>query len=115
MYEKRAINYIGTWQPQGWRLKVYGIAYGREHPAEKLISAAKDIAEVDALPRAQENYGVGFVGIHQGMDSNFVLWIGGLTVMNCITTFISRHQIKSKISYIKAKAAQWHAFGIYIL
>lgn len=80
MYEQRTISYLETWEPSPWKLKVYGIAYRREKPEIELIQAAKRAAESDALLKAAENYGVGFIGIHQGMDSNFVFvdwWANG--------------------------------------
>ncbi len=58
----------------GWRLKVYGIAYQGEEPDHELVEAALGAAE-SVLPRPALNddrYGLGFLGIHDGRDSNFV-------------------------------------------
>ena len=58
----------------GWRLKVYGIAYQGEEPDRELVEAALGAAE-SVLPRPALNdarYGLGFLGIHDGRDSNFV-------------------------------------------
>ena len=72
MYEKRVVSFLELWEVGHWRLKVYGIAYRKAKPDQDLVDAAKRIAELDALPRAVDNYGVGFIGVHQGFDSNFV-------------------------------------------
>lgn len=57
----------------GWRLKAYSIAHGTEQASHALIEAARDLTR-ERLPSGigSSNYGVGFVGIHQGRTSNFV-------------------------------------------
>ena len=45
--ETRPIRFLELWQPDDWRMKVYGIAYGRPAPRGELIEAAKDIAADD--------------------------------------------------------------------
>jgi hypothetical protein len=73
-YRARAIRFLEEWSCEGWRLKVYGIAYRGERPRAELIEAAKRIAR-ERLPQPAINegrYGVGFVGVHDGRDANFV-------------------------------------------
>jgi hypothetical protein len=55
-----------------WRMKLYGIAYDAELPRASLLSAARRIAE-EQLPKEKvSNYGVGFIGVHDGRDAAFV-------------------------------------------
>jgi hypothetical protein len=73
-YERRAIRPLGLWDEAGWRLKMYGITYRGECPSPELVEAAKVTAR-HRLPQAslsESAYGVGFLGVHQGRDSNFV-------------------------------------------
>jgi prepilin-type processing-associated H-X9-DG protein len=58
----------------GWRIKVYGIAYGRPEPRPELVDAGRAVAR-ERLPRpavTETRYGVGFLGIHDGRGANFV-------------------------------------------
>jgi hypothetical protein len=73
-YRARAIRFLEEWSCEGWRLKVYGIAYTGERPRAELIEAAKLIAR-ECLPQPAVDdgrYGVGFVGVHDGRGANFV-------------------------------------------
>lgn len=72
-YAPRPIRFLETWGTGGWRLKVYGISYGRERPRAGLVETAKAIARA-CLPPAHErgNYGVGYVGVHDGRGANFI-------------------------------------------
>jgi hypothetical protein len=73
-YRARAIRFLEEWSCEGWRLKVYGIAYTGERPRAELIEAAKRIAR-ERLPQpavGDDRYGVGFVGVHDGRGANFV-------------------------------------------
>ncbi|MGH9944213.1 MAG: isochorismatase [Pyrinomonadaceae bacterium] len=74
-YEPRPIRYLEEWRGvEGWRLKVYGIAYRRESPRAELVEAAKRLAR-ERLPQpgmTESRYGVGFVGVHDGRGANFV-------------------------------------------
>jgi hypothetical protein len=73
-YEPRAIRFLELWQPDEWRLKVYGIAHGRASPRGPLIDAAKLVAEhtLKTIAGTTNHYSVGFLGIHDGRTSNFV-------------------------------------------
>jgi len=58
----------------GWSIKVYGIAYGGEHPDPALVQAGLQAAR-GALPSpavTDRRYGAGFLGAHEGRGSNFV-------------------------------------------
>lgn len=73
-YEARAVRFLEEWVDDGWRVKLYGIAYRRERPREELIETAKRLAR-ERLPspaQTQNRYGVGFVGIHDGRGANFI-------------------------------------------
>lgn len=50
----------------GWRMKLYGIAWRRDLPQPKLLHAAKRIAADQLREAAPSNYKVGFVGAHDG-------------------------------------------------
>ncbi|HEX8128556.1 MAG TPA: hypothetical protein VF527_05590 [Pyrinomonadaceae bacterium] len=72
-YEPRPIRFLEEWAIDGWRLKVYGIAYRRAQPRAELIETARHVAR-ESLPAAHTggNYGVGYVGIHDGRGANFI-------------------------------------------
>ncbi|HYP00784.1 MAG TPA: hypothetical protein VER76_11385 [Pyrinomonadaceae bacterium] len=72
-YEARPVRFLEEWQHAGWRLKVYGIGYRRERPRAELVETAKRLARA-CLPEAGAggNYGVGYVGAHDGRAANFI-------------------------------------------
>jgi hypothetical protein len=73
-YEPRPVRFLEEWRHEGWRLKVYGIAYRRGLPRAELIGAAKRAAR-ERLPRPAGGggrHGVGFLGVHDGRGANFV-------------------------------------------
>lgn len=73
-YQPRAIHHLENWELEGFRMKVYGIAYRGERPAQKLCNAARNVAAIRLAESALDtrHYGVGFVGIHEGKGANFV-------------------------------------------
>lgn len=73
-YVCRPIRFKELWQPGGWRLKVYGIAYARSAPRTELVEAAKRLA-LEVLPSSL-GYGIGFLGAHdaRGGCYAFVDW-----------------------------------------
>lgn len=73
-YKPRSVRFLELWQPQNWRIKVYGIVYDGERPEEKLVTAAKEVALAKLQKSAPDtnHYSVGFLGIHQGRGANFV-------------------------------------------
>lgn len=71
-YKTRPIRYLETWEHEGWRIKVYGIAAASERPAQELVDAIKSVAR-GILPRpaaAENRYGIGFLYAHQGRDGH---------------------------------------------
>lgn len=72
-YAPRPIRFLEEWTIDGWRLKVYGITYRRACPRAELIETARRLAR-ESLPLvgAGGNYGVGYVGVHDGRGANFV-------------------------------------------
>ena len=73
-YRARSVRFLDLLSFDGWRLKLYGIAYRGERPAQALVDAAVAAAE-ERLPRppvTDDRYGVGFVGAHDGRGANFV-------------------------------------------
>jgi hypothetical protein len=72
--ETRPIRFLELWQPDGWRMKVYGIAYGQPTPCRELVEAGQKIAQETLATMAAKtrHYSVGFVGIHDGRTGNFV-------------------------------------------
>jgi hypothetical protein len=72
--ELRPIRLLELWQPDGWQIKIYGIASGRPMPRGELIEAAKDVAQTTLVTKADktQHYSVGFVGVHDGRTGNFV-------------------------------------------
>ena len=74
-YAPRPVRFLELWEAAGWRLKVYGIAYGRALPRAELVAAAKKVAEErlrESAAGGAETYGVGFLGVHDGRTANFV-------------------------------------------
>ncbi|MFN2389346.1 MAG: isochorismatase [Actinomycetota bacterium] len=77
-YQARPIRFLELWQPQDWRFKVYGIAYGAETPDPKLVAAIKRAAQ-ETRPQpgvTDSRYGLGFISAHQGrtVSVGFVDW-----------------------------------------
>jgi hypothetical protein len=72
-YRRRPIRFLELWEPEGWRIKVYGIAYNRELPRPELVATAKRLA-ANHLANDRNHYGVGFLGIHDGRGANFVFF-----------------------------------------
>lgn len=69
-YKRRPIRYLETWEKDGWRVKVYGIAAVADRPSRDLVDAIKGVA-AKMLPSpalADSRYGVGFLYAHQGRD-----------------------------------------------
>lgn len=71
---RRPVRFLELLESGGWRLKVYGIAYGRPEPRPELLEAARALA-VEAFPSPAEGggrYGVGYLGVHDGRGADFV-------------------------------------------
>jgi hypothetical protein len=73
-YVRRSVRCLSSLTFDGWRVKLYGIAYRGERPVQALVDAAVAAAQA-SLPRpavTHDRYGVGFVGAHDGRGANFV-------------------------------------------
>ena len=73
-YAPRSVRSFDCLTFDGWRVKLYGIAYRSERPVQALVDAAVAAAQ-QSLPRpavTHERYGLGFVGAHDGRGANFV-------------------------------------------
>jgi hypothetical protein len=73
-YARRPVSSLGLWRPGEWRIKRYGISYGRPTVRAELAAAAEAAAE-RVLPSpavTPTRYGVGFLGVHDGRGGNFV-------------------------------------------
>jgi hypothetical protein len=73
-YQTRPIRFLGIWEIDAWRMKVYGIAYEKHAPQPQLVDAAQQIARqrLAQCENDMQYYGVGFIGIHEGKTGNFV-------------------------------------------
>src|SRR5438477_11074276 len=71
-YAPRAFRFIELLEVGAWRMKLYGIAFQGEMPRPELISAAKRIAHGQLAKEKENNYRVGFVGVHDGREAAFV-------------------------------------------
>lgn len=75
------VNFLELWEHGAWRLKVYGISYHHQRPPAELLRAAKAVAaeRLPVSPDGDGAHGVGFLGVHEGRDANFVFvdwWAG---------------------------------------
>ncbi len=73
-YRPRRISFLELWEDRGWRMKISGIACNGLSPRTELVQAAKKVAQerIEQIPVGQDNYKVGFIGVHDGKTSNFV-------------------------------------------
>lgn len=73
-YAPRPVRPRGVQTFGDWALKLYGIAYAGDEPGPELIEAALGAAEsaLAETPLSDGRYGLGFLGIHEGRDGNFV-------------------------------------------
>ena len=73
-YAPRPIRFLELWQTEGWRLKVYGIAYRQAAVRSALLPIAQALACARLRESAadKQHYGVGFVGIHDGRGAVFI-------------------------------------------
>ncbi len=71
-YAPRAFRFIELVTMDKWRMKLYGISCRGELPRAELISIAKKIARKQLTEESAPNYGVGFIGVHDGRGAAFV-------------------------------------------
>jgi hypothetical protein len=73
-FRPRPVQFLELLQFGPWRIKLYGLTAEHTRLLPELVSAAKKTIG-DKLPSgadANDTYGVGFAGIHAGVDSNLV-------------------------------------------
>lgn len=85
-YRPRSIRFLELWRPDGWLLKLYGIAYKGGLPRAEVVEAARRSAAA-TLPRparTRDRYGAGFVVVHDGQDACWLLidWWGHESVLH---------------------------------
>lgn len=73
-YRTRPVRCLAIEEFDGWRLKVYGIAYGADRPSVELVAAglAAGRGRLPSPAVTGDRYGVGFLGVHEGRGGNFV-------------------------------------------
>ena len=73
-YKTRQIRFLDLWTIGDFRIKAYTISYRNRPLNPSLIEAARSTAKVRLGQSAPEtnHYNIGFVGIHEGRDGNFV-------------------------------------------
>jgi hypothetical protein len=82
-YRRRPVRFLELWDADGWRVKVYGIAYDGELPRPELIAAGKRVARhrLPQPPDADERAGVAVLIVHDAFESTWVLvewWAGNV-------------------------------------
>jgi hypothetical protein len=78
-YAERLIRFLGIWEVNGWRLKVYGISATRglhdpETVSSEMIDSGRRIAEkVFTRNPTTNSYALGYVIFHEGRLANWLL------------------------------------------
>jgi hypothetical protein len=102
-YKKRSIRYIELWEVDGWKFKVYGIAYKGEYPKKESINLAKSITknQIREIHVNSKIYNVGFIVVHEAREANFILvdyWTG--ENMLCNHAYLSSFEKQAQIEYL---------------
>lgn len=73
--EPRPVRFLELLELGDWRMKAYGIAWGRDAPRAPLVEAARRVA-AEVTSGLEHGHGVGYVGIHDGRGASvvFVDW-----------------------------------------
>ena len=71
-FRPRPARFLGLWEIGGWRMKAYGLHAEHTRLLPELVTAARQLAGRVLPGDAPDAYGVGFLGVHCGRDSNFV-------------------------------------------
>ena len=102
-YLARSFRFIELFSTDGWRMKLYGIAYDGELPRASLLAAGKKIAREQLAKETANNYGVGFIGVHDGRGAAFVFvdfWGNENELFHRV--FLSRDNDPGKLAPAKA-------------
>jgi hypothetical protein len=65
-YQKRPIRFLELWEKDGWRLKVYSLAYQMPLARPQVVECSKAI-----LWDHLQHYNVGFIGVNDGRGAIF--------------------------------------------
>lgn len=71
-FRPRPARFLGIEEFGDWRMKVYGLTAEHQRLLPELITEAKKLARNVVPQTLSDEYGVGFIGVHCGRDSNFV-------------------------------------------
>ncbi len=78
-YADRLIRFLGIWEINGWKLKVYGISAARDVSDEltvdpAIIESGRRIAETVFIRNSTTNsYNLGYIIFHEGRLANWLL------------------------------------------
>ncbi|MCK6585325.1 MAG: hypothetical protein L6Q49_19670 [Anaerolineales bacterium] len=74
-YQKRPIRFLELWEKDGWRLKVYSLAYQMPLARQHVVETSKAIMwkHLQEVARDKPHYSVGFIGINDGRGAIFSL------------------------------------------
>ncbi|HJY63808.1 MAG TPA: hypothetical protein VJ455_06610 [Ignavibacteria bacterium] len=101
-FENREIKFSGIWHDNSWRFKIYKITHKNNTPAdEKTLEIAKSFANscIAKYTDIAPVYGLGYIILHKGMDSNFIVvcfWAGE----NMLRTHVMISSIDKPYEYI---------------
>lgn len=74
-YRRRPIRFLELWEELDWKIKIYSITLPGSTFRPELLTSAKEAAlrwlRQPPAP-GRRIYGVGYMGIHEGVDANFV-------------------------------------------
>ncbi len=102
-YEDRPFEFAGLWDDNGWKFKIYKITHKSNTPADEMtFDIAKDFAHVciAKFTELAPAYGLGYLILHNGMDSNFIVvnfWVGE----NMLRTHTMISQLSSPYNYVE--------------
>jgi len=73
-FRPRPVQFLELLEFGPWRIKLYGLSAEHTRLLPELVSAAKDLVQtvVPTGTAAGDTYGVGFAGVHCGIDANFI-------------------------------------------
>ncbi|MCE7859427.1 MAG: isochorismatase [Chloroflexi bacterium CFX2] len=72
-YQKRPIRFLELWEKDGWRLKVYSLAYQMPLARAHVVETSKTVLwkHLQEVARDKPHYSVGFIGINDGRGAIF--------------------------------------------
>ena len=115
-YEDRPVEFLELSNNDGWRFKIYSIVYKKNSaPDERTIEIAKQFAKdcIEKYHYIADSYGLGYIIIHKGKDSNFIVinwWLG--ENMICTHSFLSplnNSNLYQEITHTGMNVCVWDA------